>query len=94
MEYKFLIVGTIFNLAMVDTLPCMCAAALSLFLTASRWLDSLTYIESITDAYSQYFGNDREQTENNKQSQSATYHLNKLLPASAWSSLSYLIISA
>ena len=48
-----LIVGTIFNLAKVSTVPCMCAAALSLFRTASRRLDSLAYIESITDAYSQ-----------------------------------------
>ncbi len=47
----------------------MCAAALSLFPTANRWLDSLAYIESITDAYSQYFVNDIEHTENNQQGQ-------------------------
>ena len=30
MGYKFLIVGTVFNLAKVNTVPCMCAATLSL----------------------------------------------------------------
>ena len=45
-------VGTSFNFAKVNTVPCMCAAALSHFRTASRRLDSLVYIESITDAYS------------------------------------------
>ena len=56
---------TIFNLAKVDTVPCMHATGLSLFRTVSRFLDSLAYIESITDAYSQYFINDIEHTENN-----------------------------
>ena len=50
-------VGTIFNLAKVNTIPCMCVAALSLFQTASRQLDSLAYIESINDAYIKYFIN-------------------------------------
>ena len=40
---------TIFKLAMVITVPCMCAASLW---TANRWLDSLVCIESITDASS------------------------------------------
>ena len=38
-----------YNLAKVNTVPCMCAATLSR--TASRQLDSSSYIESITDAY-------------------------------------------
>ena len=59
------IVGTIFYRAKVETVLCMCAAALSLGLT--RRLDNLTYIESITDAYSQYFVNDTEHSESNKQ---------------------------
>ena len=42
-----------FYLAKVDTVPCMWAAALSPFRTASRQADSLAYIECITDAYSQ-----------------------------------------
>ena len=46
----------------------MCTATLS-FLDGDRWLDSLAYIESITDACSQYFVNDIEHTENNKQGQ-------------------------
>ena len=75
------------------TVPCMFAAAL--FLTASRWLNSLAYIESITDAYSQYFDNDIQHTEN-KHCQN--YHLflslEQVIVSSAWSSLSYLIISA
>ena len=70
MCYKFLIVGTIFNLAMVNTVPCMCTASLSLSLslawTGSKWMDSLAYIESITDAFSQYLVNYIEHTENNK----------------------------
>ena len=68
----------------------LCICSLSLFWTASRHLDSLAYIESITDA----FVNDIQHTENNKQGQSANYHLNKFLSASAWSSFSSLIISA
>ena len=52
----------------------------------------------MTDAYNQYFVNDIEHTENNKRAKSAKYHLflslDKLLSTSAWSSLSYLIISA
>ena len=73
-------VGTIY-FAKVNTVPCMCAATLS-FRTASRWLDSLAYVESITDAYSQYFVNDIEHTENIKQCQKC----NNLLSASAWPS--------
>ena len=61
---EVLIVGTIFNLAKVNTVPFMCAASLSLSWTASRRPDSLAHIESITDAYSQYFVNDIEHTEN------------------------------
>ena len=71
MRYKFLIVGTIFNLTKVNTVPCMCATALSslsLSLTASKQLDGLAYIESTTDACSQHY-NDIEHAENNKQCQ-------------------------
>ena len=52
-------VGIIFNLAKVNTVPCMFTATLSLSLslslywTASRLLDSLAHMESITDAFSQ-----------------------------------------
>ena len=46
----------------------VCSLSLSLSQTASRWLDSLAYVESITDAYSQYFVIDIEHTENNIQS--------------------------
>ena len=59
-DKKFLIVGTIFNLAKVKKVPCKCAAP-SLFPTSSRWIDSLAYIECITDAY---FVNNIEHTEN------------------------------
>ena len=38
----------------------------NLFQTASRQLNNLTYIESLTAAYRQYFVNDIEHTENNK----------------------------
>ena len=64
---KFLIVGIVFNLAKVITDPCMCQT-LSLSdseLTVSWRLDSLAYVESITDSYSQYFAIDIEYTENN-----------------------------
>ena len=44
-----LIIRIIFNLPKVNTVPCTCEAALSLSLTASRWLDRLAYIERITD---------------------------------------------
>ena len=47
------LVGTIFSLAKVNTVPRVCNR--SPFRTASRHLDSLACIESITDAYSQYF---------------------------------------
>ncbi len=56
MIHTFLMLGTIFNLAKVNTLwvPCMWTATLSLSLTVSIWLASyLAYIEKITDAYSQ-----------------------------------------
>ena len=46
----------------------MCSLSLSLKQLADR-LDSLAYIEGIADAYSQYFVNDIEHTENNKQGQ-------------------------
>ena len=52
----------------------MCAAALSLFQTAGIWLDSLAYIESITDTYCQYFINDIQHTDNNSV-KSVNYHL-------------------
>ena len=52
-------VGTIFKPAMVSSLDIYCH---SLSLSDNEWLDSLTYIESITDAT-----NDVEETENNKQ---------------------------
>ena len=45
--------------------PCMFTTTLSQI--ASRPLNCLAYIKSITDAYSQYFVNDIEHTENNKQ---------------------------
>ena len=35
----------------------------------SRWLDRLAYIESVAKAYSQYFVNDIEHTENHKHCQ-------------------------
>ena len=89
-------VGTIFNLAKVKTVPCIGAAALSLFRTASKQLDSLAYIESITDAYRQYFVNDKSIPKTidrvKVQTSTCSYHLNKLLSASAWSSISYQII--
>ena len=44
--------GTIFNLVKLQFIECV--QPLSLFQTASRWLDSLAYIENITAAYSQY----------------------------------------
>ena len=47
-----LLVLVIFNLAKVNTVQCMCAAALSVSDSDKR-LDSLAYIESITDAYSE-----------------------------------------
>ena len=47
------IVGTIFNLAKINKHSSFaCVQPLSLFRTASRQLDSLACIESITDAYS------------------------------------------
>ena len=61
-------VGAIFNLAKVNIVPCMCAAALTFGQRVGR-LNSLAYTESITDAYSQYFVNDIEHTEDNKQGQ-------------------------
>ena len=66
-----LIGGTIFNIAEVNTVPCMCEAALSLGQRVDR-LDSLAYIENITDACSQYFINDIEHTDNTKLSKVRT----------------------
>ena len=62
------VVGTNLNLAKVNLVPCMSEAALSFSYFGQREdrLDSLAHIESITDAYSQYFVNDIEHTENNK----------------------------
>ena len=94
-------VGTIFNLDVTQSLYVCSRSLSSLSLSDSEWtanrqLDSLAYVECITDAYSQYFVSDIEHTENNKLSKVLTstcsYHLNKLLSASAWSSLSSLII--
>ena len=85
---QFLMVGTIFNPAKVNTVPCMFTATLSLSLSlslsqlASIWPDSVAYI----------IINSIVKTTNRVKS--ANYHLNKLLSASAWSSLSSLIISA
>ena len=53
-------IGTIFNLAKVNTVPCMFTAVLSRI--ASTRLDSLAHIDGITDAT-----NDIEQTENNQE---------------------------
>ena len=50
--YKFLMVGTIF-IAKVNTVLCMCTAALPLGQRVDDWLHSLAFIERITDAYSQ-----------------------------------------
>ena len=69
MWHKFLIVGTILSIGKVGTVPIMSAATRSLFWTMSRLLDCLVYIETITDAYSQYFVNDNEYTENSKERQ-------------------------
>ena len=63
-----LIVETIFNPAKINTFPCMFVATLS-FEQRVDGLDSLAYIESITNAYSQYFVKEIEHTENNKQCQ-------------------------
>ena len=52
---------------------------LSLFRTASRRLDALAYIESITDPYSHYFVNDIEHTENNKQGQKCKLSLDQVI---------------
>ena len=65
----FLMVETIFNLVKVNTVPCMCAVALSLWIVSS-WLDSLVPIENITDAT-----NDIEQIEN-KYLKSVNCHFN------------------
>ena len=56
------------------------------------WIVNI-YIESLTDAYSQYFVNDIEHTENNEWHVQKK-NLNNLLSVSAWSSLSYLMVSA
>ena len=50
-EIQVQMVGAIFNLAKVNTVHCMFTAGLSL--TASRLLESLAHIESITNTYSQ-----------------------------------------
>ena len=44
----------------------MCSLFLSFRQHVDGRLDSLAYLESIADAYSQYFVNDIEHTENNK----------------------------
>ena len=60
-------VGTIFNRAMVSIVPCI-FTALSLSRTVSRKLNSLKYLESITDALHRVksWANDIELTEINK----------------------------
>ena len=42
---QFLMVRIIYNLSMVNTLPCMCTFALSLGLRVDDWLHSLAYIK-------------------------------------------------
>ena len=42
----------LFSIVLRETQFLACVLLPSLFWTASRWLDSLVYIESITDAYS------------------------------------------
>ena len=79
-------VGTIFNLAEVNTVPCMCAAVLS--------LSDNAYTESITDAYSEYFVNDIKHTENNRQYQKCKLLLVRITSTSYCQLLCYLIISA
>ena len=84
----------LFNLAKVNTVPCMFTATLSLSWTASRRLNSLAYIESITDAYSQYLVNDIEHTENNKQCQQCKLPREQILVSFCMSSYNCLIISS
>ena len=76
---KFLIVETIFNLAKVNTVPCMFTGtlSLSLSLTASRWRDSLPYIESITDDSQYCVG--IEHTGNNKHYQKCKLLLEQVI---------------
>ena len=57
---KFIMIGTIFNPAKVNTIPCMFTVSLSR--TACRWLDNLAYMESMM--HSQCFINGIEHTEN------------------------------
>ena len=79
---------TVFYLAMV-TVPA-CVHPLSLFRTASRRLDSLAYIVSLTNAYSQYFVNDIEHTENEHCQKCKVSHFLSHEPStSTWFSLSY-----
>ena len=77
MRYKFLTVGTVFNLAEVDS--SLHAYSCSLSFGQRKRLDSLSRIESITDAYSKYFVCDIEHTGNNEHVKSANYYLFLLL---------------
>ena len=89
-----MVIGTFFSLAMVTTVHVYSCLPFGQHIDG---LGSLSICQSITDAY-QYFVNNIDPTENNRLSKVQTitcsYHLDKLLPASARSSLCYLIISA
>ena len=64
----------------------MYAATLSLFRAASRLLDSLANIESISDAYSQHFDNDLKHSE-----KSTCQKYNLLLVLITWTSYCQLL---
>ena len=57
-------VGTIFDLAEVTQFLAWVKPLSLSFGQRVDWLDSLAYTENLTDAYSQYFVNDIEETEN------------------------------
>ena len=72
-----------FYLAEVNTVPCMCSRSRR-FGQRVAGLIVYTYRKTTTDAYSQYFVNDIEHTENNERVKCENYHLfllNKLLSA-------------
>ena len=79
MIYKFLIIAV--NLAMVNTVHCKFTTTLFLGQRADD-LDSVAYMESITDACVNSCANDIDQTEKINGVKSANYHLNKFLSAS------------
>ena len=79
----FLIVGTIFNPAKVNTVPCMCAAALCL--TDIESTDgSLAYIENISEEYIQFvrYVEHTKRLKFQVQTITSSNRLNKLLSAS------------